>query len=134
MKVLFCKKCGDIRAFSNIEFTYCKCNNVGAKWDNPVTGTVLVRAKEREYVRIIGLNNSFLMADKPDTLVTGRDEWWRDRHNLATVAPGYLFDRHFRNCWACIIKVGESNDVKWDDNEIVKPKWPKGDENSQYDS
>lgn len=116
MKVLYCKKCGSIRDFG-IEFTPCACGNMEAKWTDPQRGTVKVRAKVMFYARIIGMNNRFL-TESPHGLNLPPDEQARMRHEIATTAPGYLFDKSNRNCWAVIIQKGDSSDVVWEDAPV----------------
>jgi hypothetical protein len=117
MKVLFCGICGDIRAFSTTH-TPCKCGNMSARWADPNTGTYRVRAKVKQRARIIGMNNSFLHG----SLNLGREtppntsEKWRLMHESACDAPGYIFDKSIRNCWACIIKPGDTNDGTWEED------------------
>jgi hypothetical protein len=117
MKVLLCGKCFDIRAFDpNGAWTVCRCGNVQARWLDPHRGTVRVKAKDPRTARIIGLNNSFLY-NALDT-ATGRaltmNEDWRDAHDQATNAPGYVFDKSSRACWACIVEVGQTGDISWE--------------------
>jgi hypothetical protein len=119
MKVLFCIRCQDIRAFST-EYTPCKCGNMEARWIDPNTGTVMIRARNRDHAKLIGLNNRMLHAMVYLALDGGFDfssERWRELHDDATAAPGYLFDKSRRNCWAVIIGIGSSNDVKWDPDQ-----------------
>jgi hypothetical protein len=116
MKVLFCAKCGDIRAFEPW-YTPCKCGNTEVRWVDPHAGTVMVRARKRDYAKLIGLNNRMLGAMISLVERDGFDyssDKWRELHDAATNAPGYLFDKAHRNCWAVIIGIGSSNDVKWD--------------------
>jgi len=114
MKLLFCAKCFDIRAFdpTGQTWTSCRCGNMQAKWVDPHAGTVVVRARQREYARIIGLNNAMLYdaAEAPNK----SSEQWRKAHEHATNAPGYLFDWRVRSCWAVIVRVNEASGVAWD--------------------
>jgi hypothetical protein len=123
MKVLYCCKCGDIRAF-NETFTSCRCGNTEARWVDPRLGTVHVRAREKAYARIIGLNNSMLRksAELTDSLyIDYGHSKWKEFHDEATNAPGYIFDKSLRNCWACIMRVGQTTDIAWspDQNEFA---------------
>ena len=122
MKALLCAACMDIRALDpDGAWTACRCGNSEARWLDADAGTVRVRAKDKGLVRILGLNNSFLLraikgADHLDLVEAGGQwEWWRKLHELATDAKGYIFDRQFRACWACIVKVNETSDIKWEE-------------------
>lgn len=59
---------------------------------------------------MIGFSNMFLQA-----AVAGwrMGEEWRDLHTQCAqqVEPGYLFHANRRDCWAVIVRVGESGDV-----------------------
>ncbi len=119
MKALVCGKCFDIRALDpDGAWTVCHCGNTEARWLDPQAGTVRVRAKNRSVARILGVNNRFfLQAVKGLDLDIREDEWaaWRKLHDEATDAKGYIFDKAFRSCWACIFQVGETGDVKWEE-------------------
>lgn len=88
---------------------------MSARWIDPQKGTVKVRANDRSLARIVGLNNRFLLAafDHPHP-VTNED--WREAHKEATKAPGYIFDETKRGCWACIVEVGQTNDITWEED------------------
>jgi len=110
MKLLFCTKCFDIRALEpEGEWTRCRCGNLEARWVDPNRGTVSVRATNRAFARIIGMNNQMLLGAEESL----NDEDWKLLHEIATDAKGYIFDKAFRGCWACIMKVGETGDISW---------------------
>jgi len=112
MKAIICFAHGDMHIHSfTTEWTPCACGNVKAKWVDPMSGTVLVAAKDYEKVRILGLNNHYLI---PATLGGGDPTWqaFRQFHDLAVNAPGYIFDKEKASCWAVVISVGRSNDVR----------------------
>lgn len=122
MKALVCTKCMDIRALEpNGAWTVCRCGNTEGRWLNPQEGQVRVRAKDRSFVRFLGLNNRFLIRaiEGPTTkeLIAsgGQWSWWKKLHEFATDAKGYIFDKQFRECWAVVIKVGDTGDIKWED-------------------
>jgi hypothetical protein len=124
MKALVCTLCLDIRALDpKGAWTACRCGNLEARWLDPDKGTVKVRAKDQSRVRMLGLNNTYLIgAAKGPThaeMVTagGQWEWWRKLHDDATNAPGYVFDKTKRACWATLVKVGETNDITWETEE-----------------
>lgn len=116
MKLLFCGKCFDIKAFST-EFTPCKCGNLEVRWVDPERGTFEAKAKVKQRARIIGMNNSFLYQafnlPQIGIQIPGSDEGWRQAHDRATNAPGYLFDKKHRACWAGIFQIGQTADGKW---------------------
>lgn len=131
MKALLCAKCHDIRALDPTgAWTTCRCGRVSARWIDPHRGTVSVRAAEqdRAYPRILGLNNAFLVPalEGPShaEMVKAGGQWeaWRRRHADATNAPGYIFDKDKRACWACIIRVGETSDVSWEPDPEPAPE------------
>lgn len=118
MKMLFCGKCFDIRSFTE-EGTSCRCGNMRARWEDLTRGTVRVSAKVKTRARIIGMHNDFLHGAFDRKVLTNRQ--WRDFQNQITAeAVGYLFHANCRNSWACIIRVGDSNDVKWEEGSIFQ--------------
>lgn len=127
MKVLFCTLCHDIRAFENY-YTACRCGNMEARWLDPVRGTVQVRAKSRPHARIIGMNNQMLGHALQLANSLYKDYGaakWKEFHDQATDAPGYVFDKGMRSCWACIVGIGSTSDITWD------PEQPDFDENKK---
>lgn len=109
---MFCAKCYTFKSFEEKLWTFCKCNQMVARWVDPGAGTVEVLAEVPARAFIIGMHNGFLRAaiENPDR----RDnEFWRGAHDLATLAPDYLFDDKRRRCWAVIIRPGFSSDVSW---------------------
>lgn len=124
MKALFCTICLDIRALDpEGGWTVCRCGNLQARWLDPDKGTVKVKAQDQNRARMIGFNNHYLIgaAKGPAHLdmvkAGGQWEWWRQLHDQATHAPGYIFDKDKRACWATIVKVGETNDITWETEE-----------------
>lgn len=123
MKALLCLQCSDIRAPNPDKSPVaCRCGNCGVRWDDPQRGRLKVWARNKSLVRVIGLHNDFLMAAADDGggpanpgPIRKMDEYWKSVHEEVTNAPGYLFDKSKRACWACIIRVGETNDVWWED-------------------
>lgn len=110
MKALLCLSCYDIRGLPPDRTpATCRCGNVTARWENPLTGTVRVQARDRATARILGLNNRML------TSGARTDEEWKVAHWAATQAPGFVFDQAHRNCWAAILRVGETADVDWEE-------------------
>jgi len=124
MKALVCTVCVDIRALDpSGAWTSCRCGNAKARWLDPDKGTVRVKAEDQNRVRILGLNNHYLInGSKGPTHaqmveVGGQFEWWRKLHDESTNAPGYIFDKGKRACWATLVKVGETNDITWEIEE-----------------
>lgn len=114
--------CLDIRALDpSCAWTTCRCGNAQARWEDPHRGTVKVRAADRLSVRILGVNNLFFVQGVeglPTEMITqagGTSAAWRALHDKATSAPGYIFDKGHRGCWACIFKVGDTSDVSWEE-------------------
>jgi hypothetical protein len=128
VKALVCVKCLDIRALDpKGAWTACRCGNCEARWLDPDKGTVRVKALDQLAVRILGLNNHYLIngARGPTHMAMveagGQWEWWRKLHDEATNAPAYIFDKSRRSCWATIVKVGETNDITWEPDSTEKP-------------
>lgn len=97
--------------------TQCKCGNMTARWLDPQRGTVRVKALDKSAVRFIGLNNSFLSQTLFAPDMTHHE--WRDLHAITcNQASGYLFHEGHRNCWAVLIKVGDSNDIAWEEESV----------------
>ena len=109
MKALFCLRCGDVRGLQE-NWVFCKCRQASARWTDPHAGKAEVRATDRGAVFMLGLNNQMIShaAYGPH-----EDKDWRDFHDQATTAPGYLFDKSHRGCWAVLFCIGETGDVKW---------------------
>jgi hypothetical protein len=49
---------------------------------------------------------------------------YQDLHEKATDAPGYLFDKSKIGCWAAVVKIGRSNDVRWATEEEFLEAFP----------
>ena len=125
-KALVCAKCMDIRGLDpDSEWTTCYCGACSARWVDPLKGTVRVRASDKTLPRILGLNNRFFIQAvrglSHEQMVAAGGQWeaWRKLHTDATEAPGYIFDKALRSCWACVIKVGETGDVTWEPEETA---------------
>jgi len=120
MKVLLCTLCLDIRALDpEGAWTNCRCGNSEARWLDVDTGSVRCRAKDQRGLRIIGMNNMFLLAGSKgpsyaDLKVSDRWAWWRKLHETATAIEGLIFDHNKRACWATIMKVGDTPDITWE--------------------
>jgi hypothetical protein len=120
-KALVCAQCLDIQGLApHGEWTTCHCGACSARWVDAQRGTVSVRARDKTLPRILGLNNRFFVQAVEGfthhEMVAAGGEWeaWRKLHAESTDAKGYIFDKEFRACWACIIKVGETGDVTWE--------------------
>lgn len=123
-KAALCVHCADIfspyRAWqTNRAWRWCQCGHTGVRWRDGERGLIEVSSLHGEDgVRVIGINNSFLEAAvalmRPGGLMA---EEWRELHDASTeaVEPYYLFHREKRNCWALIVRVGESGDVAFVD-------------------
>lgn len=110
-----CTACGMIvgprpREADWATWTWCAepCLHTAVRWRDGHKGLLEVTSLHGPNgVLVIGLNNRFIMAMEynPD------HEGWRRAHEEATDAPGYLFDSSKRDCWAVIVRPGQSNDV-----------------------
>lgn len=91
-------------------WTWCAdpCSHSAVRWRDGAKGLLEVTSLHGpEGVVVIGMHNAFVgaLAAKPD------HEGWRRVHDRVTTAPGYLFDKSMRDCWAVLTRVGQSNDV-----------------------
>lgn len=113
MKVIVCANSGDIHLISfSTSWTRCQCGNTAVRWIDPNQGTVVVAARRREYVRLLGLNNNYLIP----MLQRDVDLKWEDYrslHDEATSAPLHVFDKSRAGCWAVLMRIGRSSDVRW---------------------
>jgi hypothetical protein len=122
MKAIICFRSGDIHIHSFTEqWTACACGNVKVKWLDAKAGTVVVAAQDRESVRLLGMNNGYLI---PAIKYGGMWEDYRKMHDEATNASGYLFDKSMASCWAVVVKIGRSNDVRWATDEEYLQAFP----------
>lgn len=118
MKVLYCGKCGDIRAFE-CHPVPCSCGNMRVRWLDPSAGTFRVKAHVKHLAFIIGLHNGMLRAA---TNGVHTHEQWRDlQEKIVNNSPGYIFAKEHCNSWACIIRVGQTSDGDWEEDS--KPHW-----------
>ena len=91
-------------------WTWCAkpCLHTAVRWRDGHKGLLEVTSLHGpEGVVVVGLHNQFLGALAEIT----SDEAWRRHHERVTDAPGYLFDKSKRACWAVVTRVGQSNDV-----------------------
>jgi hypothetical protein len=109
VKALICGLCGDIQALQ-IEWRSCKCGNVEAHWTNGQLGLAEFRCWDYGTAFLLGLNNTVLAPALRGQLLMNED--WREAHEQATDAPGYIFDKSKKACWAVIVRMGTTADVK----------------------
>ena len=64
MKLLFCRKCGQIVQLTAANFRSCRCGNVTGKYKTD-QNSIEIDIKNRLEARIIGINNAFLFRDEP---------------------------------------------------------------------
>lgn len=129
MKVIVCAGTGTgglhLTSFGT-EWTYCQCGNTRAKWLDPQAGTMVADQRypvTRHDVRLLGLNNQLLLR-----AVTARGQAWEDYrgwHDLATDAPGYIFDKSRAGCWAVVALIGSTSDTRWATTEEHDEGWPE---------
>lgn len=119
MKAAFCVTCCDIIAAwrdwrTNRAWRWCQCEQAGLRWVDGDRGRLEVTSRTgRGGVRVIGLNNQFLLGGirQPPADSAG----WREMHTdtARRVGRGFLFHMLNRNCWAVIVRPGESADVTY---------------------
>jgi hypothetical protein len=125
LKVLLCTLCLDIRALDpEGAWTCCRCGNSEARWLDAEKGSVRCRAKDRSKLRVIGMNNKYLVVgvrgpSYADLKLTDRWAWWRKLHEASTLVEGLIFDKDKRACWATILKVGDTNDISWEPDSQI---------------
>ncbi len=132
MKAIICFWSGTVHIDSFTEqWTACQCGNVRARWLDPHAGTVAVAARDRESVRLLGLNNHLLMPalqasrwrDEGHPRGQSWDEF-RELHDRATDAPNHVFDKSRAGCWAVIVRIGATSDVRWATDEEYLEAFP----------
>jgi hypothetical protein len=117
-KAALCVHCSDIVSphrywQADRLWRWCECDSVGVRWRDGERGLLEVTALHGpEGVRVIGINNQFLVAAVQTGSTMTADEW-RVLHDASTemVDPHYLFHKERRACWALVVRVGESGDV-----------------------
>jgi hypothetical protein len=126
-KLVICASRGSSFHFLSLgtEWRLCECGNTAARWLDPDRGTVAVAARDRTFVRVIGMHNQFLLR----ALTMG--QMWddvRDWHDIAIEAPGYVFDKSKARCWAVVCAVGSTSDTRWATEEEYTGLWPEPEE------
>jgi hypothetical protein len=118
MKAALCTTCGQVigprpRQADWSVWTWCAdpCAHTAVRWRDGHKGLLEVTSLHGpEGVVVIGLHNGFIagLAEK----VT-EPEWWRSLHDRVTAehSDGYLFHRSNRDCWAVLVRPGQSGDV-----------------------
>lgn len=111
-KAAMCLHCGQIIGPQprGDAWTWCAdpCAHSAVRWRDARAGLLEVTSCHGESnVAVLGLHNAFVgMLASPLT-----DDQWRNVHDNVTHAPGYLFDKTKRSCWAVLVRPGESGDV-----------------------
>jgi len=101
----------------------CQCGQTGAKWEDPEAGRLIVACRsDRSKVRGLGLNNQLLL--RAVTLPGQAWEDYREWHDIATDAPGYVFDKAKAGCWAVVFRVGSTSDTRWATEAEYMECWP----------
>lgn len=112
MKAVICAEHGNIHITSfGTLWTSCECGNVRVKWLDPEAGTVVVAARVKERVRMLGLNNRYLISALRNPTMSWEN--YQDAHSISTDAPGFIFDKTKAGCWAVVMEVGRTSDVRW---------------------
>lgn len=124
MKIAYCVRCGDFVTprrdwETNRAWRWCACDQMGVRWRDGNRGLLQVTSVYGPpRVRVLGLNNGFLLP-AVDGLIGGSgedpDEDWRVFHDLVAeqTPAGYLFSERHRECWAVLIRIGETSDVEF---------------------
>lgn len=117
-KAAICVHCMDIVSphgdwRTDRSWRWCECDHMAVRWRDGTQGLLEVTAVHGpDFVRVLGINNSFLIG-AIESGKTFTPEEWRLFHADSTqlVAPHYLFHKDKRDCWALLVAVGESGDV-----------------------
>lgn len=120
-KAAICVHCSDILApLRNWEtdrsWRWCQCDHSGVRWADGARGLIEVTSMHGpDHVRVLGINNDFLGLAVGARLADAAA--WRALHKLTCTEVGsnYLFHEANRNCWALIVRPGESGDVTFVD-------------------
>lgn len=138
MKAALCVNCTDIiaplRAWQTTRaWRWCQCDRVGVRWRDGAKGLLEVACSDGPaHVRVIGFNNTYLqlvvwgnLAGMPVAAPKTAEEW-RTLHDASCegVEPHYLFHKDKRNCWAVIIRPGQTGDVFLIDYDTAKAEEP----------
>lgn len=113
MKAVICTTTGGVHIHTPGvgKWEICQCGATGAKWDDPEAGKLAVAARNRGRVLGLGLNNQLLLR-----AVTAPGQAWEDYrnwHDIATDAPGYVFDKSRAGCWAVVFRIGSTGDTRF---------------------
>ncbi len=125
-KAVICTHCMDILApyrdwQTNRGWRWCQCGHAASRWRDGARGLLEVTALHGpQYVRVLGLMNSFLeaaVAGRPWGEPESVHEEWRLLHDQACedVPEHYLFNESKRQCWAVVIRPNETGDVTFVD-------------------
>lgn len=113
MKLVMCLECGDIFSPGKRKPKTCECGYSLAKWRDPSAGTLEVASRMGESTDalcIIGMHNGYF---RLSSSCATHAQWREATKELLDNSTGYLFHTELRNSPMVIIKVGESNDVFW---------------------
>jgi hypothetical protein len=116
-KAALCVHCSDIvsphRDWQNDRaWRWCECAHMAVRWRDGAQGLIEVTALHGAgMVRVLGFNNTFLA--KAVQHPPAFPEMWRELHAVTChdVPDNYLFHASKRDCWALIVRPGESGDV-----------------------
>lgn len=106
MKGLACARCMDLRALPATDL-------MQAWWVDGRRGIARFHASDQSTAFALGLCNTYLVAAMtlPHDKMT--NVAWRNLHDDAIDADGYLFDKSNRACWALLFRPGTSSDTAW---------------------
>ena len=113
MKAVICSAIGGVHIHTpgTGKWEVCQCGATGAKWDDPEAGKLAVAARNRGAVVGLGLSNALL---RPALMLPGQMwEDYRNWHDIATDAPGYVFDKAKAGCWAVVFRIGSTSDTRF---------------------
>lgn len=130
-KAVICLRCADLVApyspYRDGRWRWCECDTTGVRWRDATAGLLEVTSRTGpDHLRVLGVNNLFLRAAvtaNPWSADGSRTfEQWRTLHQLACTQVGtnYLFHKDKRDCWALIVRVGETGDVFYMDYADAK--------------
>jgi hypothetical protein len=121
VKAVICGAAGSLHLFTpgSPRWAVCQCKHTAAWWEDPEAGKIVVASRTglTSTVRGLGLNNQLLLR-----ALASRGQAWQDYrawHDIATDAPGYVFDKAKAACWAVVFLIGSTTDSRWATPEEV---------------
>ncbi len=129
-KALICLRCSDISApypDPARGWRRCPCGAAASRWRDPAAGLLDIRSiYGPDNVVVLGLANPFLTAactGRPWGDTDAVNEEWRLLHDRVCedIPANYLFSERRRQCWAVVIRPGETGDIRYVEGDEATP-------------